>query len=102
MRPGLPLVALVAAALAGVSSVALGVAAPGATQAGVSEGAGAKAAAASGRQCFNASTVNGFDAIDDDTVLVRVTRLGDGNVCHTGDRSCFNQTLPPAPKGRDE
>jgi phosphoribosyl-AMP cyclohydrolase len=30
---------------------------------------------------------------DDDTVLVRVTRLGDGNVCHTGDRSCFSRTL---------
>ena len=30
---------------------------------------------------------------DDDTVLVRVTRLGDGNVCHTGDRSCFNKAL---------
>ena len=29
-------------------------------------------AAASGRQCFNAGTVNGFDAIDDDTVLVNV------------------------------
>jgi phosphoribosyl-AMP cyclohydrolase len=26
---------------------------------------------------------------DDDTVLVMVTRLGDGNVCHTGERSCF-------------
>ena len=26
---------------------------------------------------------------DDDTVLVLVTRLGDGNVCHTGERSCF-------------
>lgn len=26
---------------------------------------------------------------DDDTVLVRVRRLGDGNVCHTGQRSCF-------------
>src|SRR5246127_3048290 len=26
---------------------------------------------------------------DDDTVLVRVKRLGDGNVCHTGERSCF-------------
>ena len=35
--------------------------------------AGAPAsAAASGRQCFNAGTVNGFDAIDDDTVLVNV------------------------------
>jgi phosphoribosyl-AMP cyclohydrolase len=33
---------------------------------------------------------------DDDTVLVRVTRLGDGNVCHTGDRTCFNKTLPAA------
>ena len=35
-----------------------------------------------------------FVDCDDDTVLVRVTRLGDGNVCHTGDRSCFNKTLP--------
>lgn len=26
---------------------------------------------------------------DEDTVLVMVTRLGDGNVCHTGERSCF-------------
>jgi phosphoribosyl-AMP cyclohydrolase len=26
---------------------------------------------------------------DDDTVLVMVTRLGEGNVCHTGERSCF-------------
>ncbi len=26
---------------------------------------------------------------DDDTVLVKVKRLGDGNVCHTGERSCF-------------
>lgn len=30
---------------------------------------------------------------DDDTVLVRVTRLGDGNVCHTGERTCFNKDL---------
>lgn len=35
---------------------------------------------------------------DDDTVLVRVTRLGDGNVCHTGDRSCFSRTLGGAPR----
>ena len=34
---------------------------------------------------------------DDDTVLVRVTRLGDGNVCHTGDRSCFSRSYE-APK----
>jgi phosphoribosyl-AMP cyclohydrolase len=26
---------------------------------------------------------------DDDTLLLLVTRLGDGNVCHTGERSCF-------------
>ena len=26
---------------------------------------------------------------DDDTVLVRARRLGDGNVCHTGARTCF-------------
>jgi phosphoribosyl-AMP cyclohydrolase len=26
---------------------------------------------------------------DEDTVLVKVDRLGDGNVCHTGARSCF-------------
>ena len=26
---------------------------------------------------------------DDDTLLLMVTRLGDGNVCHTGERTCF-------------
>jgi phosphoribosyl-AMP cyclohydrolase len=26
---------------------------------------------------------------DEDTVLLKVERLGDGNVCHTGARSCF-------------
>ncbi len=26
---------------------------------------------------------------DEDTVLVRARRLGDGNVCHTGQRTCF-------------
>ena len=30
---------------------------------------------------------------DEDTVLVRVTRLGDGNVCHTGERTCFFRKL---------
>jgi phosphoribosyl-AMP cyclohydrolase len=30
---------------------------------------------------------------DDDTVLLKVNRLGDGNVCHTGARSCFYQKL---------
>jgi phosphoribosyl-ATP pyrophosphohydrolase/phosphoribosyl-AMP cyclohydrolase len=33
---------------------------------------------------------------DDDTVLVKVKRLGDGNVCHTGERSCFFRTLDAA------
>ena len=28
---------------------------------------------------------------DDDTVLLRVKRLGDGNVCHTGTRTCFRK-----------
>jgi phosphoribosyl-AMP cyclohydrolase len=30
---------------------------------------------------------------DDDTVLLKVRRLGDGNVCHTGERTCFFRTL---------
>ena len=30
---------------------------------------------------------------DDDTVLVKVTRQGDGNVCHTGERTCFYRKL---------
>ena len=30
---------------------------------------------------------------DEDTVLLKVKRLGDGNVCHTGDRSCFSRSL---------
>jgi phosphoribosyl-ATP pyrophosphohydrolase/phosphoribosyl-AMP cyclohydrolase len=33
---------------------------------------------------------------DQDTVVVRVTRLGDGNACHTGARSCFNTELEMA------
>ena len=32
---------------------------------------------------------------DDDTVLLKVKRLGDGNVCHTGQRTCF-RPLPSA------
>jgi phosphoribosyl-ATP pyrophosphohydrolase/phosphoribosyl-AMP cyclohydrolase len=28
---------------------------------------------------------------DNDTVLVKVERQGDGNVCHTGERTCFFQ-----------
>ena len=30
-----------------------------------------------------------FTDCDDDTLLVRVRREGDGNVCHLGTRSCF-------------
>ncbi len=30
---------------------------------------------------------------DDDTVLVKVRRQGDGNVCHTGQRTCFFRKL---------
>jgi phosphoribosyl-AMP cyclohydrolase len=30
---------------------------------------------------------------DDDTVLLKVKRLGSGNVCHTGQRTCFYRTL---------
>ena len=29
---------------------------------------------------------------DDDTVLLKVAREGDGNVCHTGARTCFRNT----------
>jgi phosphoribosyl-AMP cyclohydrolase len=31
---------------------------------------------------------------DDDSLLVQVKRLGDGNVCHTGERTCFYRELP--------
>jgi phosphoribosyl-AMP cyclohydrolase len=34
---------------------------------------------------------------DDDTVLLKVKRLGDGNVCHTGERTCFFRALDSAP-----
>jgi len=33
---------------------------------------------------------------DEDTVLVRVERLGPGVVCHTGQRSCFFRELEPS------
>jgi phosphoribosyl-ATP pyrophosphohydrolase/phosphoribosyl-AMP cyclohydrolase len=32
---------------------------------------------------------------DDDTVLVKARLLGDGVVCHTGQRSCFYTLLAP-------
>jgi phosphoribosyl-AMP cyclohydrolase len=34
-----------------------------------------------------------FVDCDEDTVLVKVKRLGDGNVCHTGQRTCFFRAL---------
>jgi phosphoribosyl-ATP pyrophosphohydrolase/phosphoribosyl-AMP cyclohydrolase len=33
---------------------------------------------------------------DEDTVLVKVARQGDGNVCHTGQRTCFFRSLERA------
>src|SRR5438034_616630 len=30
---------------------------------------------------------------DEDSVLLKVNRLGSGNVCHTGERSCFHRQL---------
>jgi phosphoribosyl-AMP cyclohydrolase len=30
---------------------------------------------------------------DEDTILLAVKRLGDGNVCHTGERTCFFRDL---------
>ena len=36
---------------------------------------------------------------DDDTVLVKATREGDGNVCHTGARTCFRPLGLPAEAG---
>ena len=34
---------------------------------------------------------------DEDTVLLRVRRLGDGNVCHTGERTCFSARASAKP-----
>ena len=31
-----------------------------------------------------------FADCDEDTVLLKVVREGDGNVCHTGSRTCFS------------
>jgi len=30
---------------------------------------------------------------DDDSLVLQVKRLGDGNVCHTGERTCFYREL---------
>jgi phosphoribosyl-AMP cyclohydrolase len=37
-----------------------------------------------------------FVDCDDDTVLVKVKRLGEGKVCHTGERTCFFRTMDQA------
>ncbi|HWF85302.1 MAG TPA: phosphoribosyl-AMP cyclohydrolase [Vicinamibacterales bacterium] len=42
------------------------------------------------------NTLEVVDALvdcDEDTVLLKVRRHGDGNVCHTGARSCFYRAL---------
>jgi phosphoribosyl-ATP pyrophosphohydrolase/phosphoribosyl-AMP cyclohydrolase len=40
--------------------------------------------------------VAAFTDCDRDTVLLQVRVLGEGNVCHTGSKSCFTQQLPLA------
>jgi phosphoribosyl-AMP cyclohydrolase len=42
-----------------------------------------------------------FVDCDDDTVLVKVRRLGDGNVCHTGERTCFFRRLEATSRRKD-
>ena len=37
---------------------------------------------------------------DDDTVLLRVTRNGDGHVCHTGERTCFYRPFGETENGK--
>ena len=36
---------------------------------------------------------------DEDTVLLKVRREGSGNVCHTGERTCFSRELAPEAAG---
>ena len=38
---------------------------------------------------------------DEDTVLLKVKRLGDGNVCHTGQRSCLRALASTSTPARD-
>jgi phosphoribosyl-AMP cyclohydrolase len=38
---------------------------------------------------------------DRDTLLLRVTVLGDGKVCHNGTRSCFTEPIPVDRAGGD-
>jgi phosphoribosyl-AMP cyclohydrolase len=39
---------------------------------------------------------------DEDTLLLKVKRLGDGNVCHTGQRTCFYRTAQPRAGRREK
>ena len=41
-----------------------------------------------------------FVDCDEDTILLKVRRLGRGEVCHTGQRTCFTSVLPSAGAGR--
>lgn len=36
---------------------------------------------------------------DEDTLLIKVRREGDGNVCHTGQRTCFYTAIESAQAG---
>jgi phosphoribosyl-AMP cyclohydrolase len=47
--------------------------------------------------CNRLAVVDLLVDCDDDTVLVKVKRLGDGNVCHTGERTCFFRRLADSP-----
>ncbi len=40
------------------------------------------------------AVVQVFVDCDDDTLLIKANREGDGNVCHTGARTCFSTELP--------
>lgn len=40
-----------------------------------------------------------FVDCDQDTVLIKVERQGDGNVCHTGARTCFYTEVPAVEEG---
>jgi phosphoribosyl-ATP pyrophosphohydrolase/phosphoribosyl-AMP cyclohydrolase len=42
-----------------------------------------------------------FVDCDEDTVLVKADREGDGNVCHTGARTCFFAEVPARSGGRE-
>jgi phosphoribosyl-ATP pyrophosphohydrolase/phosphoribosyl-AMP cyclohydrolase len=46
--------------------------------------------------------VEAFVDCDEDTVLLKVRRLGDGHVCHTGQRTCFYRALSSRAERPDE